>query len=96
MKKLLLLLFLIPNLVIAETWVCSFKGYNTGKIVQTQLKKSGKYFIDEWDKKFTYSESVNFLSMASIGTAADGAWVFSQLIDKRTGKFFQYVLYHLY
>ena len=26
MKKLLLLLFLIPNLVIAETWVCSGKN----------------------------------------------------------------------
>ena len=87
MKKLLLLLFLIPNLVIAETWVCSFKGYATGKVVQTQLKKSGKYFIDEYDRKFTYSESANYLSLASIGTDADGAWVFSQIINKRTGKF---------
>ena len=87
MKKLILILLLIPNLVMAETWVCSFKGYATGKVVQTQLKKSEKYFIDEFDRKFTYSESANYLSMASIGTDTDGAWVFSQVINKRTGKF---------
>ena len=87
MKKLLLLLFLIPNLLMAETWVCSYKAYIGEEVVQTQLKKSGKYFIDEWDKKFTYSESANYLSMASIGTDTDGAWVYSQVINKRTGKF---------
>ena len=87
MKKLILFLFLIPNLVIAETWVCSYKAYVGDEVVQTQLKKSGKYFINEWDEKFTYSESVNYLSMASVGTNTDGAWVFSQVINKRTGKF---------
>jgi hypothetical protein len=87
MKKLLLILFLIPNLLMAETWVCSYKAYVGEEVVQTQLKKSGKYFIDEWNRKFTYSESANYLSMASVGTDTDGAWVFSQVINKRTGKF---------
>jgi len=42
MKKLLLLVFLIPNLVKAETWVCSF--LNNDKIETNVFKRVGNEF----------------------------------------------------
>ena len=86
MKKLLILLLLIPNFVMAETWVCSYPGYLSGKIVQITFKKSGKYFISD-SEKCNYSESKNYLSLACIGTDEDGGWIFSHIINKKNGDY---------
>ena len=44
MKKLLLLLLLIPNLVMAETWHCSYKSTEGPASDSTSFKKEGKVF----------------------------------------------------
>ena len=44
MKKLLLLLLVIPNLVMAETWVCSNVNED-GEIVTSTYKRKGDKFI---------------------------------------------------
>ena len=88
MKKLLLVLLLfISSSVLAETWVCSYQGFGANKVVQVKFKKSGNYFIEDDGYKWIYSESANYLSMARIGTDKNGAWVFSHVINKQTGKF---------
>ena len=62
MKKLILLLFLIPNLVMAETWVCSylmngeiqtstFKRLNDKQFITTGGSKNRLYYED--DKSIT-------------------------------------------
>jgi len=43
MKKLLLLLFLIPNLVMAETWVCSY--LLDGRIENSRYERKGDNFF---------------------------------------------------
>ena len=51
MKKLLLLLLLIPNLVMSETWVCSY--LENEKIATLVFKRMGNQFIWELDSKLT-------------------------------------------
>ena len=88
MKKLLLLLLLIPNLVIAETWVCAFKCYiATDKLCQSQFIKKGNNYIDEYNREFIHKESDNYLSLVSIAADKIGAVIFSYIINKTTGKF---------
>jgi len=50
MKKLLLLLFLIPNLVMAETWICS--NLHNGKIETSAYKREGNTFIKKAESVF--------------------------------------------
>jgi len=50
MKKLLLLLFLIPNLVLAETWVCSY--LHNEKIKSSTYKREGSTFINKFKSNF--------------------------------------------
>ena len=47
MKKLLLLLFLIPNLVMAETWHCSYKSTEGPAEDTESFKREGKFFVSE-------------------------------------------------
>mgnify|MGYP006448698555 FL=1 len=51
MKKLILILLLIPNLVMAETWVCSY--LENEKIATPVFKRIGNQFIWELDSKLT-------------------------------------------
>ena len=50
MKKLLLLLFLIPNLVLAETWVCSY--LHNENIESSIYKRDGRTFINKFESSF--------------------------------------------
>jgi len=74
MKKLLLLLFLIPNLVMAETWVCSY--LMNGEIQTSTFKRlNDKEFITtggitdrlyyEEDKSITLTHSSGYIGFAS-------------------------------
>ena len=88
MKKILLLLLLIPNLVMAESWVCAFKCYiTTDKLCQSQFIKKGNNYIDEYNMEFIHKESDNYLSLVSIGAGKNGAYIFSYMINKITGQF---------
>ena len=44
MKKLLLLLFLIPNLVIAETWDCTYKSTKGNASESSSFVRQGDFF----------------------------------------------------
>ena len=55
MKKLLLILFLIPNLVMAETWHCSFKSTEGPAEDTESFKREGKFFVS----KGKFDDSLN-------------------------------------
>ena len=91
MKKLLLLLFLIPNLVMAETWVCSY--LHNENIESLTFKRDGKIFINKtesglhkidpklYPKKYNTSEyeilyESNFqIKLIDSDTSKTGLWV---------------------
>ena len=56
MKKLLLILLLIPNLVLAETWVCHY--LENKKIGTLVFKRTGNQFIWELDSKLTEEATI--------------------------------------
>ena len=74
MKKLLLLILLIPNLVMAETWVCSylmngeiqtstFKRLNDKQFITTGGSKNRLYYED--DKSITLTHTSGFIGFRS-------------------------------
>ena len=56
MKKLLLFLFLIPNLVMAETWNCSYKSTEGPAVGKSSFTRDGNLFIST-DKFSEFKES---------------------------------------
>ena len=55
MKKLLLLLLLIPNLLMAETWHCTYKSTEGPATESSSFERQGEYFTygaSYTDKKF--------------------------------------------
>jgi hypothetical protein len=74
MKKLLLLLLLIPNLVMAETWVCSylindeiqtstFKRLSNKKFITSEGSKERLYYED--DKSITLTHTSGYMGFSS-------------------------------
>ena len=74
MKKLILLLLLIPNLVMAETWVCSylhqgqietstFKRINNKEFITSGGSTSRLYYED--DKSITLTHTSGFIGFRS-------------------------------
>ena len=86
MKKLLLLLFLIPNLVMAETWVCNYtktSGYLAppeNSLVAYSRTESG--FSDDIDG--VPRSIVNEDERGIILSAHGATWIMTNLIDKET------------
>ncbi|MDC0128795.1 hypothetical protein OAH98_03325 [Methylophilaceae bacterium] len=83
MKKLLLLLFLIPNLVIAETWVCYTKMTDASgedvyqhSLTKREYTRAGDYFTskvigrDNLDEPKIVKESDRFLQLMQVGDGA--------------------------
>ena len=83
MKKLLLLLFLIPNLVIAETWVCYTKMTDASgedvyqhSLTKREYTRAGDYFTskvtgrDSLDEPKIVKESDRFLQLMQVGDGA--------------------------
>ena len=77
MKKLLLLLLLIPNLVMAETWVCSylmndeiqtstFKRLSDKEFITTGSIKDNLYYED--DKSITLTHSSGYIGFSLLLT----------------------------
>jgi len=74
LKKLLLLILLIPNLVMSETWVCSylmngeiqtstFKRLNDKQFITTGGTKDRLYYED--DKSITLTHTSGFIGFSS-------------------------------
>ena len=74
MKKLLLLILLIPNLVMAETWVCSylmngeiqtstFKRLNDKQFITTGGTKDRLYYED--DKSITLTHTDGYIGFSA-------------------------------
>ena len=57
MKKLLLLLFLIPNLVMAETWVCSNVNEDGEIVTSTYKRKGDKFIIGNSEDRIYFEDS---------------------------------------
>ena len=64
MKKLLLLLFFIPNLVMAETWVCA--SVINGKIETNVFKRVGNEFHWKINNELTVTYEIWYESALQI------------------------------
>ena len=89
MKKLLLLLFLIPNLVMAESWVCKsvFDSFLT-------FKRIDNVFVEDRDGKIydIFSESDSSIRLISSDKKWLGIWTVI-LEQKPTPRFSEASLY---
>ena len=68
MRKLLLLSLLIPNLVMAETWVCFYNGadlirgkyYENPQMTTQKFKRDGNSFLSTSDKNYKIWDEDNW------------------------------------
>jgi len=83
MKKLLLLLLLIPNLVMAETWVCSY--LHQGEIKTNTYKRVGNEFHrkinDELTSKYEIWNESDF-QIKLINTKKDDIGIGATLLTR--------------
>ena len=84
MKKLILLLFLTPNLAMAETWVCSHVD-TYDKIKTTSLTRTGDKFISkDGSKNKIYYEDRSSITL----TFTHGVFGFNAAILNKVNKTF--------
>ena len=84
MKKLLLLLFLIPNLVMAETWTCFFKDNKGKKYEQTFTRNNSSTFllgVFQASNDITF-ENDNFINLAYY----EGGLIMVHILFKKSRK----------
>ena len=87
MKKLLLLLLLIPNLVMAETWECNYTEVSghllppESSIVTYSRTESG--FYDDFDG-MTHSIVSEDERGILLSVHGESAWIMTNFIDKET------------
>ena len=89
MKKLLLLLFLIPNLVMAESWVCKsvFETFLT-------FKRIDNVFVEDRDAKIYDIFSESDSSIRLIGSDKKWLGIWTVILEKKpTPRFSEAALY---
>ena len=94
MKKLLLLLFLIPNLVMAETWFCAatLEDFNQPDVVESKVyKREGSGFtkistISGESKMEILNENTKFVALAETFNYPS---VFITFLYKDTSAFYE-------
>ena len=95
MKKQLLLLLLIPNLVMAETWVCSY--LHQGEIETNRYERVGNEFHWKINDELTSKYEIWYesdLQIKLIGTKKDDIGMGATLLTKTNPSKFSSV--HLY
>ena len=84
MKKLLLLLLLIPNLVMGETWVCSNINEDGEIVTSTYTRKGDKFIIGNSEDRIYFEDSSSITL-----TFTHGAFGFNTtILDKANKTFF--------
>ena len=88
MRKLLILLLLVPSLSWGESYICAFKCFMSDDICQTTYTRKNNIFIDEWNREFKFVEDKKNLAMTYMFTyESEGSAIFSAIIDKQTLKY---------
>lgn len=88
MKKLLVLLLLIPSLSWGESYICAFKCFIGDDICQTTYTRKNNTFIDEWNREFIFVEDKRNLAMTDMFIdESEGSAIFTAIIDKQTLKY---------